>query len=59
MKTHMAKEAESHNKANDGDTSEAKYDEENALEEALRETADPFPFLGGEAWQNNPVDRNK
>jgi len=59
MKTHMAKEAESHNGANDGDTSEAEYDDENALEEALRETADPIPFRGGEAWQNDPVDRNK
>ena len=45
MKTHMAKEAESHNGANDGDTSEAEYDDENALEEALRETAILFPFV--------------
>ena len=59
MKTHTAKEAESHNEANDGDTGEAKYDEENALEEALRETPNPIPFCGGEAWQNDPVDRNK
>ena len=59
MKTHTAKEAESRNGANDGDISEAEYDDENALEEALRETADPIPFRGGEAWQNDPVDRNK
>ena len=38
---------------------EEEDDEEEDLVNTLRETADPLPFRGGEAWQGDPVERDQ
>ena len=38
---------------------EEEDDEEGDLFNTIRETAEPLPFRGGEAWQGDPVERNQ
>ncbi len=52
MKTYMAKEAESHNGTNDGETSEEDDGgDDSTLLDVLRLSAENLPICPGQPWQ--------
>jgi len=50
------KEEEDDKEGQEGEKDEKDDDEDEDLDKALRDTADPLPYHGGEAWQGDPVD---